>query len=119
MSEQIETTPPVRAGEHAVQLDTGQWVAVRVARDIVGAAVHYHATARAIEADGSSTQDAAGRPVERELRHHSRDIAAVEAITADCERAVLGDAPEMVDWSPQYLEDASIQVALALAPFAG
>lgn len=113
------TEIPVREGEHAVQLDTGQHVAVRVARSVVGAVVHYHATARAIAPDGAPVLDAAGKPVERELRHQSRDVAAVEAITADCERAVLGDPPELVAWSEPFLQDASIRVALALAPFAG
>lgn len=111
---------PVRDGEHVAQLPTGEYIAVRVARTINGAAVNYHATARAIAPDGSPIRDAVGRPVERALQYQSRNVAAVESITADCERAVLGEPTEMEPpWSESFLQDASIRVALDLAPFAG
>ena len=44
---------PAQPGEHVVQLDTGELVAVRCARQVVGAVVHYHATARVIDEDGA------------------------------------------------------------------
>lgn len=111
---------PARDGERVVNIDGDQFAAVRVVRNIVGGTIHYHATARAIGPDGSPTLDAAGNPVAREIRHQSRKVGEVEAITADCERAVLGEPTEMVPpWSDTFLQDASIRVALALAPFAG
>lgn len=110
---------PAREGERVVHLDGDQHAAVRVVRNIVGATIHYHASARAIDPSGAALVDATGKPVEREIRHQSRDVAAVEGITADCERAVLGDPTELVPWSETFLQDASIRVALTLAPFAG
>ena len=110
---------PAREGERVVHLDGDQYAAVRVVRNIVGATIHYHASARAIDPSGTAIVDATGKPVEREIRHQSRDVSAVEAITADCERAVLGEPTELVPWSEQFIQDASIRTALLLAPFAG
>lgn len=111
---------PARPGEHVVPLEDDQYAAVRVVRSIVGATIHYHATARAIDPSGEAITDATGKAVEREIRHQSRDVTDVEAITADCERAVLGEPTQMEPaWSDAFLQDASIRTALTLAPFAG
>ena len=57
---------------------------MRCARQVVGAVVHYHATARVIDEDGAPVRDAAGQPIARELRHQARGAANVEAITDAC-----------------------------------
>lgn len=110
---------PVNPGERVAETPEGDLVAVSCARSVHGAVVHYHAVARAIEADGSQRLDAAGTPIIRELRHQARGAAQVEAITADCERAVLGEEPQLVLWGEDLLADVSIREAIALAPFAG
>lgn len=106
-------------GEQVVELDTGELVAVRCALQVVGAVVHYHATARVIDEAGDSVIDAAGRPITRELRHQARGAAEVDAITGACIAAVLGEPQEVVQWGDDLLTDVSIREAIALAPLAG
>lgn len=106
-------------GEQVVELDTGELVAARCVRQVVGAVVHYHATARVIDEAGEPVRDAAGQPVARELRHQARGAASVDAITEACISAVLGEPQDVVPWGDDLLIDVSIREAIALAPLAG
>lgn len=105
--------------ERVVELDTGELVAVRCTLQVVGAVVHYHATARVIDETGAPVNDAAGRSIARELRHQARGAASVDAITEACIAAVLGDPQDVVPWGDDLLIDVSIREAIALAPLAG
>ena len=106
---------PVNPGESVAETPEGDLVAVSCVRRVHGAVVHYHAVARAIEADGSQRVDSVGTPIIRELRHQARGASQVESITADCERAVLGETPQLVRWGEDLLADVSIREAIALA----
>lgn len=109
------TEIPVNPGERVTETPEGDLVAVSCAHTVHGAIVHYHAIARAIDPDGSQRYAAAGWPIIRELRHQARGAALVETITADCERAVLGEEPQLVLWGEDLLADVSIREAIALA----
>jgi len=119
MSYETRDDIPASDGERVVELDTGDLVAVRCNRQVVGAVVHYHACARVIDADGETIVDAAGTPIARELRHQARGAANVEAITEACIAAVLGEEQDVVPWGADLLTDVSIREAIALAPLAG
>lgn len=106
---------PVEPGERVAETPEGDLIAVSCGRSVQGAVVHYHAVARAIEADGTQRVDGVGTPIIRELRHQARGAALVEEITADCERAVLGETPQLVMWGEDLLTDVSIREAIALA----
>lgn len=109
------TEIPVNPGERVTETPDGDLVAVSCTHTVHGAIVHYHAVARAILSDGSQRYAEAGWPIIRELRHQARGAAQVEAITADCERAVLGEEPQHVRWGDDLLADVSIREAIALA----
>lgn len=110
---------PVEPGERVAETPEGDLVAVSCTRSVQGAVVHYHAIARAIDPAGSQRVDGVGTPIIRELRHQARGAAQVEEVTADCERAVLGEEPQLVMWGDDLLADVSIREAISLAPFAG
>lgn len=115
---------PVLTGEIAVELDTGDIVAVACIRKRVDAGVCYHATARAIEADGTARLYPNGAPLETAMKH-SVSVERVETLTDDaiareCLLAVLGEPPQgLFGWSDVNLSAWSIRVSIAAASVSG
>lgn len=115
---------PVAAGEIAVELDTGDIVAVACIRKRVDAGVCYHATARAIEADGTARLYPNGAPLEIAMKH-GVSVERVETLTDDaiareCLLAVLGEPLQgLFAWSDVNLSAWSIRVSIAAAAVSG
>lgn len=106
---------PVREGESAVELDTGELVAVVCNRSVAGGRIQFVGRARAIFLDGSPVMTPEGQVVERAFPHSDPRPSQADAIARDVLLALLGERPETVVWSEQALQDVSIRQALALA----
>lgn len=115
---------PVAAGEIAVELDSGDIVAVACIRKRVDAGVCYHATARAIEADGTARLYPNGAPLQTGMKH-GVSVERVETLTDDaiareCLLAVLGEPLQgLFAWSDVNLSAWSIRVSIAAAAVSG
>lgn len=106
---------PVREGESAVELDSGELVAVVCNRTVAGGRVHFAGTVRAITKDGESVIAIDGRPVERSFMYSDPRPGLADQVARDVLLALLGESPELIAWSEQALQDVSIRQALALA----
>lgn len=107
---------PVAEGEMAVQLDTGEIVALRCERGINRGNVVFTGTARAILEDGTPVFGADGMPVEREYRHTDQRAQLADLIAKDVLMALIGEPiSDLVQWSSQLLIDVNIRQALSLA----
>lgn len=115
MSYQKKEGVPVRDGESAIELDTGELVAVVCNRFVAGGRIQFSGSARAINSDGSSILDGDGKAVERRFPYSDPRPVLVDAIARDVLLALLGERPELVAWSDQALQDVSIRQAIALA----
>ena len=115
---------PVAAGEIAVELDTGDLVAVSCNRKRVDAGVCYHAKARAVNADGTARTYPSGKLLETEFKH-SVSVERVETLTDDaiareCMLATLGEPLQgLFGWSDVNLSAWSIRVSIAAAAVSG
>lgn len=114
---------PVEAGEIAVELDTGELVAVGCGRSRVDSGVEFHARARVIVETGASVRDANGKPIVTEFRHAAPvgivDATGADVIARDCMLAVMGEPVEVVSWGNALLAGVSIRVSLAAAQISG
>lgn len=107
---------PVGDGEIAVELETGDVVALKCDRTVDRGNVLFVGSARAVKDDGSPVLGADGMPVEREYRHTDPRGAAADQIAKDVLMALIGEpTSEIVQWSAQMLIDVNIRQALALA----
>jgi len=102
-------------GEQVVMLDDGALVAVRCTRAVQGGLIQFTGQARAIDEDGKTLIGLDGTAVVRRLAHSDRNASRADAVARDCLLALLGEAPETVEWGSQYLLDVSIRQAIALA----
>jgi len=112
--EKIEGVP-VRTGEFAVRLDTGDIVAVSMDRSVNGSRIQFKGLARAITIDGSARLNHSGIPIESSLAYSDTRASMVDAITKDCILALLGETPESIAWSEQFLLDVSIRQAILVS----
>ena len=114
---------PVQPGELAVELDSGELVAVKCERKRVDAGVSYHSRARAIGPDGLPALDALGRPIVTEFKHTVGVDKVAElgddAITREMLLVVLGEPVSLFPWAEVILTGVSIRVSLAAAQVAG
>lgn len=106
---------PVREGESAVELDSGELVAVVCNRSVAGGRIQFTASARAITSDGEPVSGIDGRVIERSFVHSDPRPALADDVAKDVLLALLGEKPRVVVWSDQALQDVSIRQALALA----
>lgn len=118
------TDIPVSPGWLAVEIDTGELVAVQCERKRVDAGVCYHAQAQSIDEAGIPRLDFNGRPIATEFKHTAPtaqvDSVGDAAITRECLLAVLGEPTTgVIAWSPLLLSAASIRISLAAAPLSG
>ena len=124
MSYQKRTDIPAGPDETVVELDTGALVAASCTRKRVASGVAYHASARAIDADGQPVTLPDGRPVATELKH-SVTAARMEelgddAIARECLLAVLGEpVTGLFAWPDVVLSSVSLRISLQAAPVAG
>jgi hypothetical protein len=123
---------PVIDGELAVELATGDLIAVRCDRKRVDAGVCYHARARAIDAAGATRIDAAGRDLVTEFKH-SVPVGTVDqlgdgVITRECLLMVLGEPMTgrgdgsgltLFPWPESVRTGVSIRVSIAAGQVAG
>lgn len=115
---------PVLAGELAVELDTGDIVAVACNRKRVDYGVCYHATARAIEADGTARAYPNGSPLATSLKHSVSvervDVLTDDAIARECMFAALGEPLQgLFGWPDVNLSAWSIRVSIAASQVSG
>lgn len=115
---------PVHPDETAVELDTGELVAVRCDRKVVDAGVAYHPQARAVDEQGEPLRDARGREIRTEFKVvvPVGQVASITdaVVTRECLFAVLGETvTEFPRWSADVLTAASIRRAIAAAAVAG
>ncbi|WP_182655601.1 hypothetical protein [Stenotrophomonas lacuserhaii] len=107
---------PVDDGEIAVELETGDVVALKCDRTVDRGNVLFVGSARAVKDDGSAVLGADGKPVERVYRHTDPRGPAADQIAKDVLMALIGEpTSEIVQWSAQMLIDVNIRQALALA----
>jgi hypothetical protein len=114
MSYTKRTDIPVAAGEAAVELDTGELVAVACTREVRGTSLYFLATARAIDASGNAVTGADDQPVTTQLAMTHTDIASADDMARDCLLAVLGESTTLIQPTPP-VQAASIRRALQLA----
>lgn len=105
---------PVREGESAVELDTGELVAVVCNRSVAGGRIQFGGSARAVREDGAAVLDVDGQAIERRFPHSDPRPALADVIARDVLLALLGEKPEVVVWNEQVLQDVSIRQAIAL-----
>lgn len=115
---------PVAEGETAVELDTGDIIAVSCIRKRVDQGVCYNAKARAIEADGTARTYQDGRLLETEMKHgvsvERVDVLTDDAITRECLLAVLGEPTQgLFGWADMNLLAWSIRVSISAAAVSG
>ena len=106
---------PVAEGETAVELDTGELVAVVCTRTLLAGQILFRGKARAVTADGEAMVGADGVPIAREFQHTDPRPGKADEVARDVLLALLGEEPELVAWSVQVLLDVSIRQALQLA----
>lgn len=115
---------PVLAGEIAVELDTGDIVAVACNRKRVDYGVCYHATARAIESDGTARKYPNGSLLQTAMKHPVQvervDTLTDDAIARECMFAVMGEPlADLFRWSDVNLSAWSIRVSIAASQVSG
>ena len=114
---------PCAAGEQAVELDTGDLVAISCTNTRSGSNLCLHARARAVHPDGKPVLDSAGSPIDSEHPHTATadSIAAhgVEALVRDCMMLVLGEETTVLQPSPAVRAAADIRAALEAARHEG
>lgn len=118
MSYEKRENVPAQAGETVVELDTGDLVAVRCDRRLLGDRIVFHVQARAIDADGGAVLAADGRPVTREFKHGEPVGVDADATARQCLLAAMGEASELA-LSDRVLASYSIRVALQAAAAVG
>lgn len=106
---------PVAEGEMAVELDTGELVAVVCTRTLLGGQILFRGQARAVTAEGVAVVGTDGVPIAREFQHTDPRPGKADEVARDVLLALLGEQPELVAWSAQVLLDVSIRQALQLA----
>ena len=105
----------VAEGETAVELETGELVAVVCTRALLGGQILFRGKARAVTSEGTGVVGADGLPIAREFQHTDPRPAKADEVARDVLLALLGEPPELVAWSAQVLLDVSIRQALQLA----
>ena len=115
---------PVAAGEIAVEMDTGDYVAVSCTRKRVDQGICYHATARAIESDGTARLFPNGAPIETAMKHgvsvERMETLTDDAIAKECLLAVMGEPLQgLFAWSDVNLSAWSIRISIAAADVSG
>jgi hypothetical protein len=115
---------PVGTGEIAVELDTGDLVAVGCNRKRVDYGVCYHATARAINVDGTARTYPTGALLQTAMKHSVSvdrvDTLTDDAIARECMFAVLGEPlAGLFAWSDVNLSAWSIRVSISAAQVSG
>ena len=107
---------PVRTGEQAVELDTGDLVAACCVRNRSGTSLALHARARAVDVDGATIVDSRGDTVDSEHIHTATAESLAEhgadALARDCLLLVLGEPTEVLAPSPAVVTSASIRSAI-------
>lgn len=106
---------PVGEGESALELDTGELVAVVCTRTLLGGQILFRGKARAVDAAGAPMVGADGLPIAREFQHTDPRPGKADEVARDVLLALLGEPPELVAWSAQVLLDVSIRQAMQLA----
>lgn len=115
---------PVSEGEIAVELDTGDLVAVSCLRKRIESGLCYNAKARAIEVDGTARTYPSGMLLVTEMKH-SALMERVEVLTdpeiaKECMLAVLGEPLQgLFSWSEVNLASWSIRISIAAAAVSG
>lgn len=115
---------PVTTGELAVELDTGDFVAVSCNRKRVDLGICYHAMARAIEADGTARTYPNGSLLQTAMKHsvpvERVDTLTDDAIARECMFAVMGEPlAGLFGWSDVNLSAWSIRISIAASQVSG
>lgn len=106
---------PVMSNEFAALLDSGDIVAVGLSRSVKGSRMIFDGMARAITIDGDERFNRAGLPIQTKISYNDTRAPMAEAIAKDCILALLGEPPEVIQWSEQFLLDVSIRQAIAVS----
>ncbi|WWO60453.1 hypothetical protein [Stenotrophomonas phage SOVA965] len=109
---------PVREGEFAVKLDTDDIVAISINRSVSASRIQFLGMARAIDEEGSQRFNYAFAPIISEIAYSDTRARVVDYITKDCILALLGEKPEFISWSEQFLMDVSIRQAILISDVA-
>ncbi|GAC1627666.1 MAG: hypothetical protein NVS9B10_16910 [Nevskia sp.] len=114
--------PNLDSHEHAVLLDSGEYVALWAERRTVeGNRIAYKIRARAVSAEGVGLTDGHGEPISATLSHTAPASKPVSAEMAACVAAILGET--QTGWHPdahgEFLESVSIRSAIVAAAHAG
>lgn len=106
---------PVMTNEFAVLLDSGDIVAVGISRSVSGSRMVFRGMARAINSDGSERFGHNNVPIRSEISYSDPRTSQADAIARDCILALLGETPELIKWSEQFLLDVSIRQAISVS----
>lgn len=108
---------PVMSNEISVILDSEDIIAVGISRSVSGSRMVFRGMARAINLDGSERLGHNGLPIRSEISYSDPRTSLADAIARDCILALLGEPPELIKWSEQWLLDVSIRQAISVASF--
>jgi hypothetical protein len=112
---------PCRNGETVVQLDSGEYVAVRCDREHSGGCMVFRAYARVIDEAGQTLSNTIGKAMESSVAYTVQipivESEGADVIARDCLLAVLGEP--VGRWDAQWLASASIRSHLIAAPSVG
>lgn len=106
---------PVMTNEFAALLDSGDVVAVGLSRSVKGSRMVFSGLARAIEMDGSQRLNRWGSPIQSRISYSDTRAPLIDLLSKDCVLALLGEPPETIQWSEQFLLDVSIRQAIAVS----
>lgn len=129
----IQSQPGLQDGETAVQLDSGDYIAVGVdiRRCTIEQSPTYYVTARAINpSDGSTKLDPHGAEIKTSATHKTNDteLAALteNGVIKECVLLALGEPPTLdgsgnpvIPWSQELRDSASVRRAISSAAIAG
>lgn len=109
-------------GWAVVELDDGTLARVRCDKSTVEGGVSYHAQAEAIDADGQSLRDPAGKPIATGFKH----MANVQQIERDGDSAitlavlllVLGEPTTLIPWPESTRNGTSTNLRARIAAVA-
>lgn len=106
---------PVMTNEFAALLDSGDVVAIGLTRSVKGSRMVFSGLARAIEMDGSERVNRSGDAIQSKLSYSDTRVPMADEIAKDCILSLLGEKPELINWSEQFLLDVSIRQAIAVS----
>lgn len=102
--------PGLYTGETVVQLDTGELIALSVARKRRpnGGGMDFRGWARVIEEDGSTKLDPAGQEMELEFPHGA-DAGTMQSIGDDAEAVISREIMLMMIGAPATMRDVPVE----------